>query len=385
MQEPKLRVVHLVNQLSFDGSSKVVMQLCRQMSQHYEIHVVSLTLKIDLATDKDWPADVKVAGFDFYFDPDYSFRRYLTLYFRRGIIQSRAAKITEFIGKLQPAIIHCHLQPRELLILKPFFNTGKRLIYTDHSVRLKHGEYPAGNLRALAWLYRRIYCHFHVVAVAVKVEQCHRTFRLLDSRRVHRLIENALDTDAFSMESKKLDPPAVIYVARLEPKKGHDTLLKAWKIVETSCIAQLLIVGDGVNAAALRDLASQLELVNVKFLGNRSDIPEILGQASIAAFPSLHEGLPIALLEKMAAGLPVIVSDIPELTAIVHDGVSGIHFKTGNPDDLANKILHILNDGDLAQNLGSNARHFVQTRYGIGRLRDQYLEFYREVLNTPVP
>jgi glycosyltransferase involved in cell wall biosynthesis len=111
-----------------------------------------------------------------------------------------------------------------------------------------------------------------------------------------------------------LGAPIVICISRLHPQKGHDDLLTAWEQLTAVCSAtyHLLIVGDGERRTAIAE-AMSVRQINIHFLGQRGDVPDLLALSSLLVLPSLWEGLPNVVLEAMAAGLPVAIRQISNL------------------------------------------------------------------------
>jgi glycosyltransferase involved in cell wall biosynthesis len=379
----KIRIVHLVNGLGHDGTSKAVMELCNLFNgEQYEISVLSLSPNIELTESNNWPKNVSVYPYNFYADPDYSLKRYLILFFIKKIIRERSKEVIKRIETIQPDILHCHLQPRELIIaLQSKLQNKTQLLYTDHSVRLKGGQYPFINTWMLAWLYRKIYRRFHVVAVAKSVFNGHNKYHLVNKNKIHALIENKINTLQFCPSPKANRSLQVVYVARLDNRKGHDVLLAAWSKIETSEKIELVLVGGGELEAGLNSMVNVLQPKHrVIFTGAVENVLPYLQSAHIAVFPSLQEGLPLALLEKMSCGLPVIASDIPELQGIIEDGENGLFFKTGDADDLKEKLLLLVDNNQLRDYLGKRARQFVTEKYDYKLLKKEYEVVYRDVL-----
>lgn len=159
-------------------------------------------------------------------------------------------------------------------------------------------------------------------------------------------------------------PPGVLLVvavARLDPVKGVDLLVEAWPtVVGRVPAARLLVVGEG---AQRNDLVSSLTasgvLDSVEFLGYRSDVPRILHAADILALPSRSEGLPLAALEALATGVPVVghaVGGVPEL---IVDGDNG-RLVPPQPEALASALGEVLTDDDLRERLARRARPSVE-------------------------
>src|SRR5690606_39460471 len=119
---------------------------------------------------------------------------------------------------------------------------------------------------------------------------------------------------------------AAIMVATLEPHKDHETLLKAWKILEDRGIsAELKLAGDGSLRNQLEELAAKLKLRRVVFLGSRSDIPELLAQSKVFVFSTTpQEGFGTVLVEAIAAGCIIVASDVPACREVLDNGNYGM-------------------------------------------------------------
>ena len=123
-------------------------------------------------------------------------------------------------------------------------------------------------------------------------------------------------------------------VARLDPIKDQATLIRAFaQVVKEHPRAELWLVGDGTRAAELCELAAAEGVADgVVFWGPRSDVPELLGQMDVFAFStSRDEGFGIALIEAMAAGLPVVASDVPACREVLGSGAAGVLVPPGDP------------------------------------------------------
>lgn len=156
-------------------------------------------------------------------------------------------------------------------------------------------------------------------------------------------------------------------VATLAPWKGQFYLLEAFaEIKKFHPNLKLLYVGrDPIEfRAQLEDYARKNNLDgSVHFLGERRDVPDILRALDFFIFPSLTEGLGIALLEAMYMGLPAIASGLEGILEIVEDGKDALLSSAGDSQDLANKIRILVEDGQIKNNLGYNAREKVKSNF----------------------
>lgn len=182
------------------------------------------------------------------------------------------------------------------------------------------------------------------------------------------------------------DDRLVLAVGRLLNQKSHVELVKAMaEVVRQRPEAHLAIVGSQVDAAyvaMVRRTIAELGIgANVQLLEPRHDIPDFLAAADVFGFPSKHEGLPLALAEAMAAGLPCVVSDIGPNRELVRDGVNGLVVPVDDIQALAGAILRILDDRDLAKRMGEQAKIYAYENFHPDRMAESMVRLYEDILN----
>jgi glycosyltransferase involved in cell wall biosynthesis len=161
--------------------------------------------------------------------------------------------------------------------------------------------------------------------------------------------------------------------------KNQGLLLRA--VAKTGLQARVVIVGDGPEAAALRDLAKSLDLeTRVRFLGHCDDVHRLLPAFDVFALPSLSEGMSNTLLEAMAAGVPPVVSDVGGNCEIVRDGVEGMVFRSDDEAALATQLSKIGADADLRGRLGRASRARVMESFDIRAMVKRYEALYQRVI-----
>ncbi len=170
-------------------------------------------------------------------------------------------------------------------------------------------------------------------------------------------------------------------IARLAPVKDIATLLRAMAVVRRrKSLVSLSIVGDGPERDALESLANELGLsAVVTFHGFRRDIPSALKDMDIFVLSSLSEGTSITLLEAMASGKPLVVTNVGGNPAIVEQGVNGFLVPAGDPDSLAQALLKLADDARLRQSMAAANIRKVTERYSIQSMARQYEALYREI------
>lgn len=170
-------------------------------------------------------------------------------------------------------------------------------------------------------------------------------------------------------------------VGRLIERKGHDDLLEAWPRVRSRHPdAHLVLVGDGPRRDQLESKAVALGVADsVHFLGMCEDVPSILAAFDAFAFPSHFEGLPGAVIEAMAAGLPIVATPVDGNRELVEDGETGIFVPVKDPAELACALGRVLEDTALASRLGQNARRDAFERYAVDQMVAAFERLYESV------
>jgi glycosyltransferase involved in cell wall biosynthesis len=166
-------------------------------------------------------------------------------------------------------------------------------------------------------------------------------------------------------------------IGNLYPVKGHCHLIRAMaRLVPQHPELKLVIAGRGGEQAALEQLIAELQLTNhVSLLGFRNDVREILLAADLFVMPSLSEGLPLSLLEAMAAKKPVIVTDVGGMPQVIKNGVMGLVVPPADDDQLARAINSILTGGKRNEYVAA-AFEELEASYSIGTMVDDYRRLY---------
>lgn len=168
--------------------------------------------------------------------------------------------------------------------------------------------------------------------------------------------------------------PLVLCVGNLYPVKDHATLVRA---VAKLPGVHLAIAGRGDEEENLRRLARELGLADrLHLLGLRDDVGALLGVCDLFAQPSRSEGLPLAILEAMSRGVPVVASRVGGIPEAIEEGRSGVLVAPGDPEAFARAIATILASPEQAERLGRQARARVEAEFSISTMVDRYLAAY---------
>jgi glycosyltransferase involved in cell wall biosynthesis len=178
----------------------------------------------------------------------------------------------------------------------------------------------------------------------------------------------------------------LIIVANLITYKGHGDLFRALDSVAEKMPSswQLLCVGrdDGLGASLL-ELARELRIDSrVKLIGSRRDIPDLLAGANIGILSSHEEGFSNAILEGMAAALPMVVTAVGGNAEAVVDGETGLVVPARDPEALGAAILRLASDGELRKQMGAAARRRAEEQFSMERCIQRYDEVYRGLIRN---
>lgn len=282
-------------------------------------------------------------------------------------------------------ILHVHLFPAQLwaACAARLARTAIPLVTTEH-----HTE----NRRRSPWCRssdRWMYRQYRRIASISPATTASLVAWLPEVRGKVVECPNGVDVDAFAsahtsgkqaLFSVPEDTAVILCVGRMESVKDHETLFRAVSLVPGAVLA---LAGDGPLAGKLHMLANKLGIASrVQFLGKRMDVPQLLKAADVYVQPSRAEGFGIAALEAMAAGKPVIASDIPGLGQVIGD--AGLLFAAGDAHQLAACITTLLGDSDMRQRLATSAQMRARM-FSLDRTLDCYEKLYRDVAGKVVP
>lgn len=246
-------------------------------------------------------------------------------------------------------------------------------------------------LSKLILLYLKMVDAFIATTAEIEEGLLHDGF---EGEKIKR-IPNFIDFNMFSpvSESKKTTIKAnmgykntsiVTFSGRFVQRKGINFLLESWKsVVNKSPDAKLILLGDGPMLSDMKRTSEGLGISrSVIFFGHVHTVTDFLHMTDVFVIPSLQEGMPNALLEAMACGLPVIASRIGGIVDVVKDGENGILFKPGNISDLASAINNLLKDVELRKRLGAKAHKTITEKFSIDIVANEYIKLYKNLLST---
>jgi glycosyltransferase involved in cell wall biosynthesis len=230
------------------------------------------------------------------------------------------------------------------------------------------------------WMLKRLTSRRVTAHVAVGLAAAREIERVLGLRSgVVRTVYNAVpDREPPPPSLASRDGPTVVAVGRLEHQKGFDVLVDAFARVRGG---RLLLVGDGGQRGALEQRVSRLGVGDrVQMTGWVENPRAILADADLFVLPSRFEGFPLAVVEAMLAGLPVVAADVGSVGEAVIDDETGLLVEPDDVDALAAALQRLLGDADQRGRLGRAGRRLALARFTPDRMARAYMELYRELV-----
>lgn len=384
----KRKILYIVNSLVIGGTQRVVVENANYLdSNRFDSHIVSLS-KIDKSNCVfdiiKLNPNINLHEIDFNFYPNYSLFGYLKLIFKKRSSFNKIDEILNLINSINPDIIHFHTSPREL-ILRKHINFKSHYVFTDHTLRIFKYEYGILKSKILSLLFKKLYSGFHILTVSDEIKKNLYLNGIVSPKKPIIVVKNGIDLKQFCPDENERDFEAkglvAVYVSRITHAKGHSDLIKAWALLKDIAEKKLYIVGPDELNGEMQKLSIELNCEDsIVFTGSVFNPKFFLREAQMAFFPSYKEGLPLALLEKMAVSLPVIVSDIPELKAIIIHNENGLTFELGNINDLAAKIRYLYLNPIIRRKIGSEAKVTIEKQFNNSASHLLLNNFYERIL-----
>ncbi len=371
-----IRILHLLNTLEMGGAEQVVLNLAQHIDREmFQMQVCGLGGEGPLAEE---------------------FRRLgvrvHAMHRRPGIDLRLALHLARLLRRERIGVVHTHNAAPWLyggvaaklacLLPRSGRQAGARLIHTEHSNLFPHQRRL---MAAERWLARVTDV---IIADSEKVKR-HLVERqgipeadvrtVVNGVDVGRFVDGAAPAEARQALGLNGARPVIGTVGRLVPVKDHRTLLEAFRrVVDAHPASSLVMVGDGPLRGELVHLAGTLGIgERVRFLGERQDIPALLRAFDLFVLSSISEGMPLTVLEAMAAGLPVVATRVGGVSEAVVDQHTGWLVSPRNPHEMAEAMLALLADPPRRVALGAEAQQRVRERFDLHRMVDAYESAYR--------
>jgi glycosyltransferase involved in cell wall biosynthesis len=174
------------------------------------------------------------------------------------------------------------------------------------------------------------------------------------------------------------------FCGRLSPEKGVTGLLEAAATLrEEGFPIKVMIIGDGPERSVVENVTNAMGLKETVIMaGFREDARELMALFDVFVLPSLTEGTPMALLEAMSIGLPVVASAVGEIPALIRSGENGILISPGEADQIVYAVRSIMENSEFRDNLSTAALETIRSRFGLEKWVQKMENYYLEVINN---
>jgi glycosyltransferase involved in cell wall biosynthesis len=371
-----MRILIISTGLSYGGAEAQLVHLATHLrSRGHDLWVVSLTPLQGFASE------LKEAGIPV-----------LSLDIRRKQPDPRPLlRLARVIRRWRPHVVHSHMVhanifTRIVRLLAPV----PVLVCTAHNIE-EASRQGSGRLGELAYRITDFLCDITTQVSRAGVERYVRIGVV--PRHKIRYIPNGVDTFRFKPDPDirahvrtmlgVKDAFMWLAVGRFQPQKDYPNLLQAFaQLVSQEREALLVIAGDGPLRPLMETLALDLGLKEqVKFLGLRRDVPDLMKAADAYVMSSAWEGMPMVLLEAAATGLPIVATNVGGNSEVVMDGQTGFLVPPKDPRALAEAMLRLMRlPYEIRQKMGQAGRARVEAQYALERVVDQWEALYYELL-----
>ncbi|MBB6030465.1 glycosyltransferase [Oceanithermus desulfurans] len=360
-----IRVLHILPNFGTGGAERLVVDLMEAMDKGlFEVAAISLFPESRSMLEEEIR------------------ERKLNVFFlnkRLGPDPSITIPLYRLIRDYKPHVVHTHRYVLRYSLLPTLFNRVPGRVHTMHNVAQKEVD-AVGK-----WVHKLAFTFCQVVPVSISEEVATTVKALYGSDLYTPIVYNGITTARFSTggpASKRGERLVLIHVGRFAPQKNHDLLIQGFALaLARHPYLELWLVGDGHLRPHIQSLVQELSLQkHVRFLGLRKDIPELMKQADVFLLPSDWEGVPLVVLEAMAAGKPVVATSVGGVPELVKDEKTGILISPGDPETLAGAILRLARDSDLRRRMGEAAHKWALERFDVQKTAQAYGELYLKLL-----
>jgi len=290
-------------------------------------------------------------------------------------------KLIKLIKKKKYNIVHVHLFPANIFVAVAslFLPKDIKWIFSEHSVYNRRRSFKIFKILD-SFTYGR---YLKIICVSKQVQSALLNW-MPSTKGKTKVVSNAVPVSGL-LEIRNCKIYDILFVGRLTQAKGVDVLLRAIKILKNkySKNLKIAIVGDGPLKENLNNLTAELGVNGeVKFLGVRKDIEELMVSSKIFVLPSRWEGLPMVILEAMSRGMSIIATKVGGIPELIENGKEGILISPEDSETLARAISSLLKNEELQEKLSQAAYEKVRENYSIETYSAKMLDFYGLLVNN---
>lgn len=294
------------------------------------------------------------------------------------------AIFTRFLKQRNITILHSHLvDPITAASLAAFLSGTSHIgtLHDTHTIEEKRSKIRLLQIAALLGT--------RLITVSKNVERFLQTTAKFPAGTFQTIL-NGVDVEKFrrgkrqeTRDKLQLSSNDIIFicVGRLVDIKGHNVLIEAFSMIKSSSPVKLLIVGDGPRRQDVENLIAEKGMgTDIKVLGLREDVPELLNLSDCFVLSSHSEGLSCSIIEAMAAGLPVVATDVGGNSELVRDGECGYLVPAKDPAAFANRLQALIDHDSKRRTFGETSLRIAQEKFSLDAMIEGYVRIYREMV-----
>ena len=370
---PRPRVLHLLTSFETGGTERQAVELLRRLdAQRFDVQLAVLR--------REGPLQAQIAD-RFPVVPEFRLTSFLSLNAVR-----QCWRLIRLLRRTRTDILHTHDFYAGLMGAVAGRLAGVRVITSQRHLRLSDRRSHLFGQRLMHGLAHRI-----VVNAAIIRDQLVRagTAPLTRVTLVRNGLLNEATINRAAMRAQllnefRLNDDALLIgsVARLQPVKGHRFLLEAFaQVAAVHPHAHLALIGDGPLKDEITELAERFSIADrVHLMGDRGNAAQLIAGCDLSVLASLHEGLPNAVMEAMAAGVPVVATAVGGVTELITESRTGWLANPGDADALFKAISAALSDEAQRAVIAAQAREFITSRFSMQRAVSAIEKLYEEIL-----
>jgi L-malate glycosyltransferase len=368
------RVLHLINSFEIGGTERQAVALLKRLSpERYDVKVAALHNRGPFYKEiEDRFPDV----------PEFPLTSFYNLNAVRQLARLRAVMIHERVD-----ILHAHDFYAGFIGAAAARLAGVRVVACQRHLKLSDRPVHEWGTRLIHRLAHRILVNSEAIRGHILTRDGAHASKIV-------VVKNGISPLANSSEARSLrdnlcrelelasDSKLIGMVARLQPVKGHRFFLEAAaRVIGKEPKAQFVLIGDGPLKGDIEDQAARLGIKErVHMLGDRTDAARLVAAFDLLVLASLHEGLPNAVMEAMAAGVPVVATAVGGTKELIADGETGYLVPQADAAALGVRIAFALANEIDRMRVAAAGRRFINAEFGVGRMVESVEKLYDELM-----
>lgn len=365
-EKEKKNVLVLLNWLTFGGAETVVYNFCSKLKDKYNFYFVT-----GLPSENEWESKFRGISDNIFHLPNLFRDEKSYEDFVANFVKTRSIDVAHIIHSsvFFPMLEGLKKKFPKLEIVNTAFNTKADHFWNAKKIASLIDIFTTDNTKVVP-VFEENFPRSKPIKVIPNGIDCHGRFNFSNYDRERERGEMGIEPNDV----------AVYFISRLSEEKGIDIFLKAAKAVlqKKSNNIKFFVIGDGPMKGKVLHKIRKAGNQNLKYLGYQEDIPKFLSTADVFVLPSRIEGFPVSNVEAMAMKVCVIAADVGGVSDAVQDGKTGFLVPQDDPQAIADRIMMLANDGELAKKVAEEGRKAVEEKFSVEAMAEQYGKIYGE-------